>query len=138
MIKKEDQEIYILNSEDYKKIIENTSDLIALVSFSIKPVYLYISPSHKRIFDYLPEDLVGKASLDFLHPDDKQELFLLLKQHIGAKAKKLLFGNSLESNKKIEYRFRDKKVIGIIWKARLIFWAINCCLFPRMLPSGSE
>ncbi|MCD4761788.1 PAS domain S-box protein [bacterium] len=105
----EKQEKNILNSEEYKKIVENTSDLITIASFSIKPVYIYISPSHKRILGYISKDLVGKPSFDIIHPDDKKRLFLLLKQYISAKAKKLLTKEKLAGSEKIEYRIKDKK-----------------------------
>lgn len=104
----EKQEKDILNKEEYKKIVENTSDLITLTSFSINPVYFYLSPSHKKILGYSPSELIGKPSLELLHPDDKKKLFPLLKQYISAKAKKLVSGRELKVSEKIEYRFKDK------------------------------
>jgi len=58
----------------YRLINENTSDLIAVTTFSLNPTYTYISPSHKQVLGYDPEDLIGKQGIDFVHPDDKKRL----------------------------------------------------------------
>jgi len=56
----------------FRSLIENTSDLIALLDF--EGVMHYISPSHKRILGYEPEELEGQRVFDFIHPDDLPEL----------------------------------------------------------------
>ncbi|HEB31060.1 MAG TPA: PAS domain S-box protein, partial [Spirochaetes bacterium] len=58
----------------YRLIAENTSDLICVTSFNLKATYIYVNHSYKKILGYEPEELIGKSSLDFIHPDDKRKL----------------------------------------------------------------
>jgi len=95
------------SEEKYRLISENTSDLIAVTTFTLNPTYTYISPSHTAL-GYEPEDMLGKSSFDFVHPDDKKKLFSLLKKYAGAKVKKLLGGKVEGISERIEYRVRDK------------------------------
>ena len=62
--------------ERYRLINENTSDLIAITTFSLNPVYTYLSPSHKKVLGYEPEELMGKPGIDYIHPEDKKRLLL--------------------------------------------------------------
>ncbi len=89
-------------------ITENTSDLISTTTFSLNPIYTYVSPSFKKILGYEPEDLIGKNNLDFIHPDDKKTLLPLLKKYFYIKAKKLINGKEPEIVEKFECRLRDK------------------------------
>ena len=92
----------------YRLIAENTSDLIALTTFKLNPTYTYVNPSHKKVLGYEPEDMIGKRSFEFIHPDDKKAFMPLLKKHVSVKAKKLLTGKSLDVSETIEYRIKDK------------------------------
>ena len=94
--------------EKARLISEYTSDLIALTTFTLNPVYTYISPSHAHIMGYEPEDLMGKSCLAFVHPDDKKNLFPLLKKYIGQKVKHLLTGKSSELSESLWFRIKDK------------------------------
>ncbi len=96
------------HEEKYRLITEHTSDLIATTTFAVNPVYTYISPSHKRTMGYDPDDLIGKPSLDLIHPDDKKKLFPLLIDYINQKVKGLLTGKELEISETIQFRVRDK------------------------------
>jgi len=42
--------------ENYRSMIEYTNDIIAITTFSLKPMYTYISPSVKKIMGYEPEE----------------------------------------------------------------------------------
>ena len=94
--------------EKARLISEYTSDLIAITTFTLNPVYTYISPSHARIMGYEPGDLMGKSSLDLVHPEDKKNLLPLLKQYINQKVTRLLTGKSSELFENIQFRVKDK------------------------------
>jgi PAS domain S-box-containing protein len=96
------------NSERFYRLIsENTSDFIAITTFSLNPIYTYVSPSHKAL-GYDPKELIGKAPLDFIHPDDKKKLLPLLGKYIKEKLQKLLPLKDRRITEKLEYRFKDK------------------------------
>jgi len=62
-------EINIRRSEErFRSLIENSSDLIALIDNELR--FSYASPSHKSVLGYSPADLLGRTILDFLHPDE--------------------------------------------------------------------
>lgn len=92
----------------YRLIAEYTSDLIALITFKLNPIYIYTSPSHKKILGYKPNDIIGKPCFDFIHPDDKKHLLPLLKKYAITKTKKLLTGKSSDVVERVEFRIRDK------------------------------
>ena len=96
------------SQEKARLISEYTSDLIALTTFTLNPVYTYISPSHARLMGYEPGDLIGKSCLELVHPDDKKNLLPLLKQYINQKVKHLLTGKSKELSEKLQFRIKDK------------------------------
>jgi two-component system, cell cycle sensor histidine kinase and response regulator CckA len=49
-------------------VLRNATDLVSIND--AQGVVQYISPSVTRILGYQPEDLIGRSSFDFLHPDD--------------------------------------------------------------------
>jgi len=94
--------------EKARLISEYTSDLIALTTFTLNPVYTYISPSHARLMGYEPGDIIGKSCLELVHPDDKKNLLPLLKQYINQKVKHLVTGKAAELSENIQFRVKDK------------------------------
>jgi PAS domain S-box-containing protein len=63
----------LVNSEARLRLItDNLQDMVAQVDS--EGVYLYASPSHKSVLGYEPKDLIGKPSLDFIHPDDRDRM----------------------------------------------------------------
>ena len=52
----------------HRALIENSSDIIQVVDS--KGVIRYLSPSVQRILGYKPEELIGRLSIDVVHPDD--------------------------------------------------------------------
>ncbi|MCK4348815.1 MAG: PAS domain S-box protein [Thermoplasmatales archaeon] len=94
--------------EKYRLIGEHTSDLVALVTFTLNPTYTYASPSHEKVLGYESKDLIGKSIFDFIHPDDKKNIVPLLKKYVSAKAKKLLTGKNRDVTESLEFRFKDK------------------------------
>ena len=91
----------------YNLIFKNSSDIIGITTFSLNPVYIYINPSIKSI-GYKQEELLGKSPFDFIHPDDRKKLFLLLKKYINNKEKKRFIGKESTITERIAYRFKDK------------------------------
>lgn len=93
----------------HRLISEGTSDLIAVTTFSSKPVYTYVSPSHKTILGYETAELIGQASLKFIHPEDKSRLLPLLKKYLSTKVNELFNrANLMSSSETIEFRALDK------------------------------
>jgi two-component system cell cycle sensor histidine kinase/response regulator CckA len=105
---KEKEKETATSRERYRLFIKNTDDLIAVITFALNPVYTLISPSHKKIMGYDPDDLLGKQALDFVHPKDRKNLIPLLKKYVGAKAKRILTGKKPDFSEKLEYRAKDK------------------------------
>ncbi|MCX5707970.1 MAG: PAS domain S-box protein [Candidatus Omnitrophica bacterium] len=94
------------SEEKYRLISENTSDFIVMMTFASNPIFTYVSPAHKYL-GYDQEELIGKAGLDFIHPDDKHRMAELLRQYL----KKTLPGQSPGPQniaEHIEFRFKDK------------------------------
>lgn len=56
------------SEQRFRLLSEQASDLVRIVQGD--GTILYASPSHQRILGYAPADLVGRASFDFIHPDD--------------------------------------------------------------------
>jgi PAS domain S-box-containing protein len=52
----------------YRRLAENVLELVSQID--VKHVFQYVSPSHKRLLGYEPEDLLGKSFLELVHPDD--------------------------------------------------------------------
>ena len=94
--------------EQYRLISESTSDLISIITFSLRPKYIYVSPSHNAVMDYKPQDLIGKSCFQFVHPEDKKKLRPLLKKNVKAKIKSSFTKKDLDTTENIEFRARDK------------------------------
>jgi len=92
----------------YRLIAENASDLIALTTFSMNPTYTYVSPSHKTVMGYDPEDLIGKPGFNFIHPEDKRRFLPLLTKYLNLKIKNILSAEERTLSETLEYRVRDK------------------------------
>ena len=84
------------SEERYRSIVENASDLIAVLSFDGK--YLYISPNYHSILGYEQQEMIGKSWAPLIHPEDLDSL-------LGFESKVLEADGSLRG---IEYRFKHK------------------------------
>lgn len=96
------------NKEIFQIIAENAIDNIAITTFDLKAKYLYVSPSTKKSLGYEPEDLIGKSFFSFIHPDDKKNLFPLLKKYIGQNLKSIFKKDDTEISETIYFRFKHK------------------------------
>ncbi len=63
--------------EHYRTLIENVSDIIAIVDG--QGVLTYLSPAVERALGYTPAELAGRAALSLLHPDDAFSLMQVRK-----------------------------------------------------------
>ena len=77
----------------YRRIAENMSDLVSDVNAD--GFFQYLSPSHQRILGYRPEDLLGTAAFDKIHPDDKDQVLSVFMEGVMTK-----------TDRKFEYRYR--------------------------------
>lgn len=92
----------------HRLISEGTSDLIAMTTFSLNPVYTYVSPSHKTVMGYETAEMIGQPCLKFVHSDDKSKLLPILKRYLNSKVSELFKRDSMSFSETIEYRARDK------------------------------
>jgi len=90
-------------------ILEKTSDLVAITTFSLSPRYVYLSPSHKRIVGYDPSDLLNKSPFDLIHPDDIPKLSPLLEKYVTLLSQAKDPPSDLKlSSERMLYRIMDK------------------------------
>ena len=96
------------SEEKYRLISESTSDLIAIITFTLRPKYIYVSPSHNSVMGYKPQDLIGKSCFQFIHPADRKQLRPLLKKYVKAKVAKAFPKADPNIAESLEYRARDR------------------------------
>ena len=56
----------------YRLVSENSSDVISL--HKLDGTFEYISPSCVDLHGYKPEELIGRNPVDFIHPQDVEEV----------------------------------------------------------------
>jgi PAS domain S-box-containing protein len=61
-----------ISEERFRNLIQNSSDMIRIIDKSGR--ISYSSPSTLRITGYNPSDVQGKDPLDFVHPDDHDQV----------------------------------------------------------------
>jgi len=61
-----------MSEEHFRSLIENAYD--AIVVLNEDGTMSYVSPTIKRASGYEPEDLIGKAPFELIHPDDLPEI----------------------------------------------------------------
>jgi two-component system, cell cycle sensor histidine kinase and response regulator CckA len=79
--------------EDFRSIIENAPDLIAIIELDGK--LRYHNPSIDRVLQLTPESVVGRPFLDLVHPEDEQKASKFLERQIAEPA----------ANEMVELRF---------------------------------
>ncbi|MGH7491393.1 MAG: PAS domain S-box protein [bacterium] len=60
------------SEENFRTLIENTSDIVSVVNADA--TIRYESPSLERVLGYKPEDKIGKDAFEFIHPEDVARL----------------------------------------------------------------
>ena len=58
----------LAGEEQFRSLIENTSDIISVLD--VDGVIRYLSPSIERVLGFRPAELVGTSGFDWFHPDD--------------------------------------------------------------------
>lgn len=95
------------SEERYKLITENSHDIVSLMD--LQGNYVFISPSIKDTMGYEPMDFIGRNTIDFVHPDDLEEV----KQGIEyAVANKVKDGRSVFRFKHIDGSWRWIEATG--------------------------
>lgn len=74
------------SEERYKLISQNSHDIVSLMDLTGK--YLFISPSVKETMGYEVEELIGRNTTEFLHPEDLPKIMESMGETIAKKAKK--------------------------------------------------
>lgn len=92
----------------YRLIGERTSDMIAMTTFTERPIYVYASPSHQTHLGYSSHDLLGKCPFDFIHPEDVKKLLPILLHHYHAIEKNEICTRQRPASEKLVYRLKDK------------------------------
>jgi len=96
MAREQDQDALRKNEELFRTLVENASDIIAIIGES--GTIGYVSPSIQRILGYPPEDLIGNQLLDYLHPGDVA----------GCLEAYWVVRNYVDINRSAEFRLRHK------------------------------
>lgn len=73
------------SQERYKLITENSNDIVSLMD--PKGNYMFLSPSIKDKMGYLPEELLGRNTVEFIHPDDQQMVTNVIAEVVNDKIK---------------------------------------------------
>lgn len=68
----------------YRLIVENSSDLIVILD--MKGNFTFVSPSYETVLGYKKEELLGKNSFSFLHPDDRERVMNEFQKAISGKS----------------------------------------------------
>ncbi|MBT0810299.1 PAS domain S-box protein [Litoribacter ruber] len=65
------------NEERFRKLVQDGSDLIAILDEEGN--YAYVSPTSYSILEISPEELLGKSAFDYIHPEDVDNVY----EHFG-------------------------------------------------------
>lgn len=66
-------ELKLLDSEKrFRSLVQNGSDMIKILDS--KGIFTFSSPSVEKVLGYRQEEIVGRSTFDFIHPDDLQEI----------------------------------------------------------------
>lgn len=56
----------------FRALVQNSYDLVSI--YDDQGRFTFASPSHLRVLGYDPDDLIGTAAVDMLHPDDLDDV----------------------------------------------------------------
>ena len=75
------------------QITDNMLDMVRLADLEGR--FKYLSPSHRLVLGYKPEELLGKNGFDLVHPQDKAKVRRFIDEII-----------TTASSKRMEFRYR--------------------------------
>ncbi|MFW6458749.1 MAG: PAS domain S-box protein [Halodesulfurarchaeum sp.] len=76
-----DRKSYERELERFRSFVEHSGDVIAL--FNEQGVIEYVSPAVRDTFGYDPAELTGRNPLDFIHPNDVEEVAAAFNQLVA-------------------------------------------------------
>ena len=82
------------SEEKFRSFVENANDI--LFSLNLEGVFTYVSPKWTELLGYDAGEVIGKRSIDFIHPDDSSQLRESFRQTIETGTKKA--GSNTGSN----------------------------------------
>lgn len=92
--------------DDLNKILEFSLDMICMVD--AKGCFVEVSAASEKILGYKPQELIGKALIDYVHPDDKE--------NTQQTANKVMEGHKVNTFEN-RYVRKDGSTVQIEWTA---------------------
>jgi len=71
------QEALAQSESQFRLLAENASDMIS--RHDMNGIFLYASPASRAIIGFEPEELIGRASLKFIYPEDLPKIIAMTK-----------------------------------------------------------
>lgn len=62
-----------LSEQRFKSLVQNGSDLIAILDFDAN--YQYVNSNSTNILGISPDEFIGQNAFNFIHPDDREKVF---------------------------------------------------------------
>lgn len=94
-------------TRDLTKVMDLLLDAVCVVDSA--GLFISISGACERIFGYRPEEMIGKAMIDFVHPEDRASTLRA--------ATKVMKGH-LQHDFENRYLHKDGRTVYIMWSAR--------------------
>ena len=89
----------------FRSLIEKGSDLFGVINPD--GTMRYVSPSHQHVLGYHPDELVGRAAVDFVHPDDLASMVARLGGVVGDAPIEFRFQHADGTWRTVESRIDD-------------------------------
>jgi PAS domain S-box-containing protein len=68
------EEVLRESEEKYRTLLEHSYDLV--IETSMDGRFLYVSPKHREVLGYEPDELIGRSIFERIHPDDRQAVMV--------------------------------------------------------------
>ena len=74
------KELLSRNEARFKSLIRNITDVISMVND--KAIFTFVSPAFYRILGYKEFEVIGRSTIDFIHPDDRFSMIKSIRETI--------------------------------------------------------